>query len=49
MNLPIKVEADIDAGVSSGASVDYLISTNNALIDLDTGTSSGVKLVIDLP
>ena len=48
-NLPVKVEVDIDAGISSGASADFLVSTNNALIDLDTGTSSGFKLVIDLP
>jgi hypothetical protein len=48
-NLPAKVEADIDAGASSGASADFVVSTNNALIDLDTGTSSGFKLVVDLP
>lgn len=48
-NLPVKVEVDINTGASSGASADFLVSTDNALVDLDTGTSSGLKLVVDLP
>ena len=48
-NLPVKVEADINAGSSSGASADFFVGSDNALVDLDTGTSSGFKLVVDLP